>query len=302
MVFTEEFRPQALDDIIGQDYVIKVMKGYTKVPVARIPHMLFLGSPGIGKTTTAEAFARALGLRIESKDASMNRSVEYVRSTITPLANVMPSSGTRKIIFLDEFDLMTPEAQATLRRTMEVTSGITLFILSANYQSRIIPAIFSRAVPIRFEPLKTEHLVTIGKNILSNIGEQIPEEDLKELAIRSHGDARLFSGMLDVRIVGGSLPNQGINIQEYLLAVKKGDFTAAKNMLWGTSYDELCKTLVTHWSENVHPNQITLKLLSAVSDYMMFNPQPDEYIGKMAITTKLINMVKDLSGRVEHDQ
>ena len=297
MVLTEDFRPQTLDEVIGQEYVVRVMKGYKQVPIQRIPHMLFLGSPGVGKTTTAEAFARELNLNIETKDASLNRSVEYIRNTIIPLANIMPSKGERKIVFLDEFDLMSSDAQATLRRTMEKTASITLFILGANYQSKIIPAIFSRAVPIRFNPLKVEHLVEIGKKLLAGIGEtgRIPDEDMIDLAKRSNGDARRFSGELDVRLVSGSLPNKGLDVHAYLQAIKAGDFPAARNMLWGVSYDELCRFLVTHWSENVPPNQLTLKLLSSVADYMMFNPQPDEYIGKMAITTKLINMVRDLT-------
>ena len=79
MVLTEDFRPQTLDEVIGQEYVVRVMKGYKQVPIQRIPHMLFLGSPGVGKTTTAEAFARELNLNIETKDASLNRSVEFIQ-------------------------------------------------------------------------------------------------------------------------------------------------------------------------------------------------------------------------------
>ncbi len=192
-IWTEKYRPKTLDEVVDQEHVVKRLKAF--VSEKNIPNLLFAGPPGTGKTTTAIALARDLYGSIWKHNflelnASDERGIDVVRGKIKDFARTKPIDADFKIIFLDEADALTQDAQQALRRTMEKYANITRFILSCNYSSKIIPPIQSRCAVFRFKPLPEE----ASKELLLNIAEKesikIEESALKALVDLAEGDLR----------------------------------------------------------------------------------------------------------------
>ena len=146
-VWTEKYRPQKLADIVNQKHVVDRLKAWVKE--GSIPNMFFAGSAGVGKTTAAlclahELFGEHWRENFQETNASDQGGIDVVRGRIKSFAMIKPMGHDFKIIFLDESDSLTPEAQQALRRTMEKYSDVCRFILSCNYSSRIIEPIQSR--------------------------------------------------------------------------------------------------------------------------------------------------------------
>ena len=147
-IFIEKYRPQNFEEFVGQDIIVNRIKSF--VENKNIPHLIFTGSPGTGKTTLSLIIARSLFgnnwrdnfLELNSSD---DRGINVVRETIKDFARTKPILNTPyKIILLDESDALTREAQHALRRTMENYSNTCRFILSCNYSSKLIDPIISR--------------------------------------------------------------------------------------------------------------------------------------------------------------
>ncbi len=198
--WTEKYRPKTLEEIVGQEEVVKSLKALVKKK--NIPNLLFAGPPGVGKTTAMLAFAADLfGNEIKgnvlSLNASDDRGIDIVRGIIKDFArSVALGNVPFKLIFLDEADALTAEAQHALRRTMETNASVTRFILSANYSSKIIEPIQSRCAMFRFLPLAEKDV----KKMLEYIGKReelkIDEDALGALYYVSEGDMRRALTML----------------------------------------------------------------------------------------------------------
>lgn len=141
----EKYRPRTWDDIVGQDQIVYSLKNQN--PNSR-PNLLFLGKSGTGKTTVANVYAKMNNIPMEILNASDERGIKLVRTKIKDLGR----TKSRKIIFLDEADNLTSEAQDALRATMEVPTE-TIFILSGNKGGKIIEPIKSRCTEYRFNRL-----------------------------------------------------------------------------------------------------------------------------------------------------
>jgi len=158
----EKYRPQDLDEVVGQDHIIQRLKQY--VNEESMPNLMFTGPAGVGKTTTAIALAKAmLGeywkqnfLELNASDA---RGIETVRKDIKSFCRLKAVGAPFRIIFLDEVDNMTKDAQHALRREMEMYTKTSSFILSCNYSSKIIDPIQSRCAIFRFAPIKGHQVI-----------------------------------------------------------------------------------------------------------------------------------------------
>ncbi|MCQ2055943.1 MAG: replication factor C small subunit [archaeon] len=245
-IWTEKYRPKNLDEVVGQKQIIERLKTY--VAAKNMPHLLLAGSPGTGKTTCSLAIAREMfgddwqGNFIEL-NASDERGIDVVRGKIKEFAKVAPLGNAEfKIIFMDEADSLTSDAQAALRRTMEKFSKICRFIFSCNYSSKIIDPIQSRCVIFRFKPLLDEDIRTFLKNIVKNEGTSIDDDALEALTYIAKGDMRRAVNSLQV---AASL-NSGIDvdtvyqtsgmanpdeIKKMLEIALSGDFIGARNKL-----------------------------------------------------------------------
>jgi len=213
-VWTEKYRPKTLDEVIGQDHVVKRLKAFVKKK--NIPNMLFAGPAGVGKTTCAIALARELygenwKQNFLETNASDERGINVVRGKIKDFARTKPIGADFKIIFLDESDALTQEAQQALRRTMEKYAATTRFILSCNYSSKIIPPIQSRCAIFRFKPISPEDMAKRIKEICEKEGIEVTEEGIKAVVRVAEGDMRQAINILQaVSITSNKLDEKSV--------------------------------------------------------------------------------------------
>ena len=168
-IWTEKYRPVSFDEIVGQQEIIKRTRSL--VQSLNIPHLLFAGSAGIGKSTLAliivkELFKENWRENFFELNASDERGIDVVRQKVKDFARTKALGKVPfKVIFLDEADALTREAQQALRRTMENYTNTCRFIMSCNYSSKIIDPIQSRCVVFRFKLLEKKDVEKVIKKI-----------------------------------------------------------------------------------------------------------------------------------------
>jgi replication factor C small subunit len=232
---------------MGQTAVVDRLKAYVRTQ--NIPHLLFAGTAGTGKTTCALALAREIfgeevwKQNFTEMNASDERGIQIVRTKIKDFARTAPIGNVGfKIIFLDEADALTSDAQAALRRTMERFSRTCRFILSCNYSSKIIPPIQSRCAVFRFKPLDPESVRAAVKRIAEDEGLKVTEDGYETLNYISRGDLRRAVTALQVGATTSTTINADTlyqstatarpeQIDELITLSYKGDFLKAREAL-----------------------------------------------------------------------
>lgn len=193
-IWTEKFRPVKFTDMVGQDEIVKRVQSLSNS--LNIPHLLFAGPAGTGKSTLAliivkELYGETWRENYLELNASDERGINVVREKVKNFARTKSLGNVPfKIIFLDEADALTPEAQQALRRTMENYSSTCRFILSCNYSSKIIEPIQSRCVVFRFKLLEKKDIEKVIKKIAESEKLSIPPESMEILYEGSEGDCR----------------------------------------------------------------------------------------------------------------
>ncbi len=246
--WTEKYRPSTLDEVIGQQQIVSRIKSFVKNH--NFPNMIFAGPAGIGKTTCAIAMAKELykdeiGFAFKELNASDARGIDVIRGEVKEFAKTISISKVPvKIIFLDEADALTSEAQHALRRTMEQFSSETRFVLSANYASKIIEPIQSRCVVFRFKHLTEEDMRIYIERIAKAEGLEIDEKAVTALIYVGDGDMRKLTNTLQsVAMESDRITEDAVyeiaararpkEISVMLRYAAQGDFEKSRNELNG---------------------------------------------------------------------
>lgn len=247
-LWTEKYRPKKLSELHGHEDIIPRLQSFLKNK--NIPHLLFAGPPGVGKTAAALAIARELfGSDWKSSmielNASDERGIDTIRVKVKEFARTMSISGVPfKIILLDEADALTREAQQALRRTMEKYASTTRFILDCNYPSRIIDPIQSRCAIFRFKKLPDQYVVDYLRTIAKAEKLTADPEILRKINNLSQGDMRKAVNLLQSASSAGDLSVDTIyklasvikpqDIEKILTSAIEGHFVASRKLLTNT--------------------------------------------------------------------
>jgi len=245
-MWSEKYRPVTLAEMRNQADIVGRLKRFAETKT--MPHCLFAGPPGSGKTTAALCLARDLfGERFMDAFMELNasdaRGIDVIRTTVKEFARIATISEVPfKILVLDEADNMTADAQHALRRTMERYTDTCRFILSCNYSGRIIEPIQSRCAIFRFVPLSEEDVAGYLKTVAEKEHVRLEEKGLYALTEASEGDLRKAINTLQAAASMGYPIDEKVvyeivgkakrgDIQELLEIAMGGDFIKARGKL-----------------------------------------------------------------------
>jgi len=244
-IWIEKYRPHSLEDVKGHEHIVERLQSY--VDRDDLSHMLFAGPAGTGKTASAVAIARELygddwQENFLELNASDQRGIDVVRDRIKTFARSSFGGYDYRIIFLDEADALTSEAQAALRRTMEQFSNNVRFILSCNYSSQIIDPIQSRCTVFRFSPLGDEAVAAQVREIAAAESIELTDDGVEALVYAADGDMRKAINALQAAgIMGETVDEDAVfavtstarpeEIESMVRTALDGEFVAAREQL-----------------------------------------------------------------------
>ena len=286
-IWTEKYRPENFSKLVGQDEIVRRVQALTNS--LNIPHLLFAGPPGTGKSTLALIIVKELYQNNWKENylelnASDERGIQIVREKIKNFARTKSlGSVPFKIIFLDEADALTPEAQQALRRTMEIYSSTCRFILSCNYSSKIIDPIQSRCAMFRFKLLEKKDIEKIIYMIAENERITVSPEAMEILYEGSEGDCRkcinilqstasispMITGELISTMISNTQPKYIKIALDYALS---GDFEKSREKLFdimlkeSVAGNDIVKTIQKEiWNLPIEP-EIKVKLIEKTGE------------------------------------
>jgi len=244
-IWTEKYRPKTLKEVVNQKHIVSRLEAWVKR--GSIPHMLFAGPAGVGKTTIALVLPRELfgeenwKKNFQETNASDERGINIVRGRIKDFARVKSMGADFKIVFLDESDALTPEAQQALRRTIERFSGSCRFILSCNYSSKIIEPIQSRMSVFRFKRMTEENVEEYVNRIAKAEKINVSKDAAKAIYEISEGDLRQAANLLQASSALGKVTKETIyeasaqskpeDVKDMIENALKGKFPDARKKL-----------------------------------------------------------------------
>jgi len=254
-MWAEKYRPQTLDEMVDQREIVERLKNFVKE--RNLPHLLFVGPAGVGKTTSILALSRDLygpGYQsyIMELNASDERGINVIREKVKFFARTaaIASDVPFKILIMDEADSLTSAAQHALRRTMEMYTRTCRFCLIGNYSENIIDPIQSRCSIFRFSPLPEDDVKDWLRTIAHKEGVNLIEEGLDAIYEASGGDMRKAINLLQAAaaVQGGEVDDVAIYgvlgkvsptlVREMIDLGLRGEFLEAREVLRELLIDE----------------------------------------------------------------
>jgi replication factor C small subunit len=315
-MWAEKYRPKTLVDIVDQKEIVDRLKSFVKSK--NVPHCIFAGPPGTGKTTAALCLARdlygdAYREHIMELNASDERGINVVRETVKTFARVKSIGEIPfKIMILDEADNMTADAQQALRRTMERYTETCRFIMCANYSGKIIEPIQSRCAPFRFTYLPREEHDCYLKGIAEKERVKLLNDGLEAIFNVCGGDLRRAVNTLQAAgslnkpvdektvysITGRASP---ADIQKMVKTAIDGDFTEARKQLrttiqkYGVAGSDIIRQIHTEIFRTNIPERWKIRLADIVGeiDYRLVEGS-DEEIQLSALLARLVEAGSEL--------
>lgn len=316
-MWAEKYRPKTLGDIVNQKDIVERLKSFARS--RNVPHCIFAGPPGTGKTTAALCLARDLygdvyREHIMELNASDERGINVVRETVKTFARVKSIGEIPfKIMILDEADNMTADAQQALRRTMERFTGTCRFIMCANYSGKIIEPIQSRCAPFRFTYLPREEHDRYLKVMAEKEKVKLSSEGVDAIFEVCGGDLRRAINTLQAAasldkpvdaktiysITGRATP---ADVQRMMKTAIEGDFLGARKQLrdmiqkYGIAGSDIIRQIHTEIFRSDIPEQWKIRLADVVgeADYRLVEGS-DEEIQLSALLARLVEAGSELA-------
>jgi len=230
-IWMEKYRPHKLEDMVLEPDTRQLLEKFIRHK--EIPHLILSGNVGSGKTTVAKILLKTLDCDSITLNASDERGIDTIRDKVKMFA-MMSSFNKWKIVFLDEADMLTFEAQTSLRNLMETYSSQTRFILTCNYLNKIIPAVTSRCQVIEFQNLHRKELLKLLERILDSEKVTYDVDDLLELIDIYFPDIRSMVNNLNLYSDHGKWKIRGTekfrNFEQLMGLIKKGDLKSLKGI------------------------------------------------------------------------
>ncbi len=260
-LLVEKYRPTKLENYIGNEQLKETVKSY--INKKDIPHLLLYGSAGTGKTTLAKLITKNIPCDVLYINASDETGVDTVRTKIKGFASTT-GFNPLKVVILDEADFQSTESQAALRNLMETFSLTTRFILTCNYQEKIIPALISRCQTYQINPISKKEVAVHLKNILDKEKVEHTNEDLGYIVNTYYPDIRKIlnfsqQSILDGKIKISTYNAVGTDTQNKIIDL----LTTSTNML--TTFNEI-RQLIADGDVKVFDEYYSL-LYNKVSEY-----------------------------------
>jgi replication factor C small subunit len=315
-MWAEKYRPKSLDHIVNQKEIVERLKSFVKS--RNVPHCIFAGPPGTGKTTAALCLARDLygeeyREHVMELNASDERGIDVIRETVKTFARSKSVGEIPfRIMILDEADNMTSDAQQALRRTMERFTETCRFIMCANYSGKIIEPIQSRCAPFRFSYLPREEHDCYLEQIAEKEKVKLSKEGLEAIFEVCGGDLRRAINTLqaagsmnkpvDAKVVysitGKASP---ADVQKMLKTAMDGDFLEARKQLrdmiqkYGVAGSDIIRQIHTEIFRADIPEPWKVKLADIVGeiDYRLVEGS-DQEVQLSALLARLVEAGCDI--------